>query len=190
MKISKREIEKKKKCRGEGYISKKGTPRLGKTMLDPCPKHCRQLCQKRVTEQQRQAVFDEFYALGDTNLQWEYIAQRLDRIYSKSRRKKGQNPRSLNIAYNFLIDGKLIQVCKTMFKHTLNIGDGVSLTALKKCKNGVLIEPDKRGGKKENIALNRPINQFVVQEQITESEVKDNITDNVASELFDESMCV
>lgn len=157
-------------------------------MRNPCPKQCRQHCQSRVTEQQRQAVFNEFYGLGDTNLQWEYIAQRLDRIYSKCRRKKSDNTRNLNVAYNFLIDGKLIQVCKTMFVNTLNIGDGVSLTALKKCRNGVLIEPDKRGVKKE-IFANQNLNNettIAVQEHITD-EAAENVVNN-NGEIFDESI--
>lgn len=138
-----------KKCRGESYLSKKGTPILAKQMRKPCDETCRQLCRSRVNEQQRQAVFDEFYGLGDTNRQWEYIAQRLGRIQPKYRQKKNPNSsRNFNISYNFLIDGNSVTVCKTMFTNTLNIGDGVSLTALRKCKDGVLIESDQRGRSK------------------------------------------
>lgn len=143
--MDKRKTEKLKKDRGEAYVSATGIPRLGKKMRNPCLRYkCRLNCQARVTANDRKKIFDEFYGLGDTHSQWEYIAQRLGRIVPKFRSKK--STRNLNLEYNFLLNGKKVRVCKVMFIHTLNVSDGVCVTALNKCnENGVLIQSDQRG---------------------------------------------
>lgn len=143
--MDKRKTEKLKKDRGEAYVSATGVPRLGKQMRKPCIRHkCRLNCQDRVTENDRANVFNEFYGLGDTHLQWEYIAQRLGRIIPKFRSKK--STRSYNLEYNFFLNGNKVRVCKVMFINTLNVSDGVCVTALNKCNEyGVLIQNDQRG---------------------------------------------
>lgn len=126
-------------------MSATGIPRLGRQMRKPCDRYtCRQHCLSRITEEQRDMVFKEFYALGDSHQQWQYLAQRLGRIIPKSRNVT--STRNYNIQYNFLLNEKKVRVCKVMFLNTLNISDGVCQTALNKCnEDGELIAIDQRG---------------------------------------------
>lgn len=144
-------MQKRKKYRGESYISKGGIPRLAKNMRQSCDREtCRLNCTARVTEQQRQMVFDEFYSLGNVHLQWVYLARRCGKIEPKYRRSRSKNLRGLNISYNFIFNDVNVQVCKVMFLNTLCIANGRCRTAIKKCVDGILVEKDKRGNIKFN----------------------------------------
>lgn len=140
-------MQKIKKYRGQSYISTNGgVPRLGKNMRKSCDrKICRLNCTARVTEQQRQMVFDEFYSLGSAQLQWIYLAKRCGKIEPKYGRGRSKNVRDLNVSYNFIINDVMVQVCKVMFLNTLCVANGKCRTAMKKCVDGVLVEKDKRG---------------------------------------------
>lgn len=114
-------------------------------MRKPCDSiTCRQRCQDRITHNQRQMLFNEYYALADTHKQWQYIAKRLGKVYPKYRDKKSM--RNLNVRYNFMLNDKMVSVCKKMFLNTYNVSNIVCKTALSKCNDkGEIIENDKRG---------------------------------------------
>lgn len=147
--IEKRNIEKLKRRRGESNITNSGVPRLGKSIRPTCPTNCLFKCTQNITPQQRQQLFNDFYALADVNAQWQYIGLNLTRITPKYR--KSPTVRRDNIAYVFIVNGVKVRVCKIYFHNTLGITKSVSDTALRKCDaNGVLIEPDQRGYYKRN----------------------------------------
>lgn len=120
---------------------------IGKSIRPACPENCLFQCRQKVTQLQRQQLFDEFHALADVHAQWQYMARNLTRIVPKYRKISSKDvSRKYNIAYAFVIDGVKVRVCKIYFHNTLGITSSVSKTALKKCdENGVLLEPDMRG---------------------------------------------
>lgn len=141
---NKRLLPKGKLYTGESYLSQNGVARSAKEMRNPCKRECRYRCQERITEQEREMIFKEYYGLADKHQQWQYIGQRLGRIHTNNNRKK--STRKLNIEYNFVINDKRVNVCKKMFLNTLNISNNVIETAGKKCnQDGVLIISDLRG---------------------------------------------
>lgn len=145
--MEKRFLEKLKLNRGESYVTKSGIARCGKSLREPCNENdCRFRCAQRISHEDRMNIFGQYYALGDKNQQWQYIAKNLERITPKYRRRNHGN-RQCNIAYGFTINGQRERVCKLFFSNTLCITGNVCTTALKKCDtNGVLLERDKRGG--------------------------------------------
>lgn len=138
------------KCHGEGYFTAAGIPQLPKKIRDPCDaEKCIQHCQIRVSDDDRQLVFKEYYSFQNINQQWQYIANCLgrERITPKClRRNRKRGTRKPNIEYNLYFRNEKQRVCKTMFLNTLNISDTVIKTVLSKCnENGVFVENDKRG---------------------------------------------
>lgn len=135
-----------KKYRGEGYVSRNGLPRLPKQMRDPCDAlTCKQQCQSRVTEEDRQFVFKEYYSFDNAVQQWEYIAKCLGRIEPKYRRRN-RGPRNLNVEYNFNLKNGREKVCKTMFLNTLVVTNSAIKAAFSKSnENGMFVGGDKRG---------------------------------------------
>lgn len=141
----KREITKKLRNNGEMYISF-GKVREAKRLQPPCDSMCRLKCTERITEHQRQEIFQQFWKLGDVNAQWAFIAQTTERIKPKYRRAKEESSRGLNIAYNFFIDGERLRVCKTFYLNTVDVSQRRVRTAVKKyIPEKDEIETDRRG---------------------------------------------
>ena len=144
--IQKRYLEKVNRNSGREYISKTGTARLAKQIRKPCS-DCKLNCASRITESERNQLFREYYLLGDINLQWQWIARRIERTTPKHRHRSGLTTRRQNVFhYNFIINGNKERVCKLFFLNTLAISNNATNTALKKCDEfGTLLENDLRG---------------------------------------------
>ena len=148
------------KASGIEYLSSKGTAQPGKRLKPSCNQICRNKCLEKITQEQRQQLFQTYYALGETSLQWQYIAKNIDRNVPVQRRRQGKRKtdtpykkRQSNINYFFQINGERIKVCREMFKNTFDISKKNILTALSKTSvDGELIDFDRRGGdrKKKN----------------------------------------
>lgn len=73
-----------------------------------------------ITDEQRQALFDDFW----TNLDWyekqEYVVKMVERVECKQTKSKASR-RNVTLKYHFVIDGEQLQVCKKMFLCTLGI---------------------------------------------------------------------
>lgn len=125
---------------------KKERPR--KSILPPCGEKCRIKCYEKISSEQRETIFSEFYKLGDIEKQREYIASNMTKICPKYKYSNVANPRNPNNAFFFIISGKNVRVCKQFFMATLAINNRTIQTVLKKqnvCESGTVIDIDRRG---------------------------------------------
>lgn len=117
-----------------------------KCIREPCGLNCRTQCSMKITNQHREQLFKDYWALGNIHRRWEYIGKSVKEVHPKYPRKLNGSNRSLNVAYYFKIDNERKRVCQHFFCTTLGIGKGLLRTAKRKCnQNGDLIENDKRG---------------------------------------------
>lgn len=111
----------------------------------PCSERCKLKCQEKLTEQDREAFFQDFWGLKDINRQRDFISRHMTPIQRKYRYTTTQKGRQLNNAFYFTKMGQQIRICKTFFMNTLDINNRVIQTVVKKRKDTGLVEEDKRG---------------------------------------------
>lgn len=133
-------------------------------MRPPCNETCRQKCYQKITNTQRQRLFDEYYSLADLHRQWQYLGRYMDktvpkqtsitkpRIYKTKERAavviERQRMRRSNIRYYLQTDTERLKVCMTMFLATFDITKEVTFTVVQKTnENGVLVQKDGRGSR-------------------------------------------
>lgn len=149
--IIRRQLEKKKRQSGVSYVSNAGIARLGRRMKEPCD-NCRFDCH-RFTETERTAIFDRYYELGDICLQWQFIAQSIEkRVPNRRRRDRAKAKRFHTYVYSFTLGDIKWRVCKEFFMNTLAISNNVVDSALRKSDaNGMLLVGDLRGSSKKTL---------------------------------------
>jgi len=149
-------VRKMKRTKGEEYVSDTTHKRVKERCVKPidCSK-CRQKCSSKVTEEQRQALFAEFYGLTSWEAQTAYIVQSIMEFEPARRATKtmqsGSVPRkSQSRAYYLTVsDGsssRSVKVCKEMFLKTFDLNTARVHYALskKKASHGLV---DERGTK-------------------------------------------
>ncbi|XP_061721962.1 uncharacterized protein LOC133528554 isoform X1 [Cydia pomonella] len=138
---------------GKDYTSRNGTQRAAKKMGARCPSTCRMKWSTKISEEQRQHIFDSFWSLGDRTKQWEYLAQfalrqTKRRIYTdrESKRKytiKYHLPSNTHEGLDIL---QPIEVCKKMFLGTFSVSEQLIYTSIdKKNKTTGISVADQRG---------------------------------------------
>lgn len=142
------------KYSGKPYINADGVARQGRSMRPPCNEACRQNCWKKITQSQRQRIFDAYYNLADLHQQWQYLGRYMDKTVPKQKiRLRGrtkdvrtQQTRRNNVRYYLQTDTERLNVCKRMFLATFDISHRVSVTVANKTNDhGVLVAKDGRG---------------------------------------------
>lgn len=143
-------------ARNSGKAYEKRSKKADKLMREerkikpPCTEKCKLQCFKKISEDQRKALFAEYWNLGDLAKQREYIGNCTTEIKPRYRyvREGGQRaPRNHNSAFYFNIRDQRVRVCKLFFRNTLDINDRPIRTVLAK-KNqvaGAVMAEDKRG---------------------------------------------
>lgn len=138
------------KYSGRPYIDADGVARQGRSMRPPCNEECRQKCWKKLTEFQRQRIFDGYYSLADLHQQWQYLGRYMDKTVSKQRSRvvgERKQMRRNNVKYYLPSDTERLHVCKKMFLATFDINNNTALTVVQKTDDhGVLVKKDGRGG--------------------------------------------
>ena len=102
-------------------------------MKPPCGSKCRYKCSEKICEEERQRIFDYYWALGDIVLQRQFISNCTKTVNPKYRFVRlGAKPvsRSHNNSFNFMCGQNLVRVCKLFFKNTLDINDRPIRTVL------------------------------------------------------------
>ncbi|KAK3908308.1 Bis(5'-nucleosyl)-tetraphosphatase, symmetrical, partial [Frankliniella fusca] len=131
--------------KGLAHVNVKGEAKEAKKMGNAC-ENCRFKCSSKVSDAERQEIFSNFWAMGDHTRQQDYIK---DHILRKSPavHLSEENQKKNSIKYFFVLDGKMVFVCKNMFLKTFNISERWVRTILKKLEagNGHIISPDLRG---------------------------------------------
>lgn len=108
-------------------------------MKPPCGDKCRQKCATLISEQQRQKIFDAYYALPDALHKRHFIANNIEEIKPKYVYKSSTRPRKHNLKFFFNDDKKQkTRVCQKFFLNTLDI----SLSIIRTVRNKVYANND------------------------------------------------
>lgn len=121
-----------------------------KSIKSPCK--CVKKCGEKILLEQRKAIFNEYWKLGDHEKQWHYITRHAKSKNIKKMSLDRKKNRTQTIKYDFKVnrdDTDGVEVCKTFFLNTLAITEKVVYTALEKVKSEDIT--DNRG-----IHNNRP----------------------------------
>ena len=114
--------EKRKRLRAHGKEYEQARKKNGQAvfrearrMRAPCPEKCLQHCRDRITEEERQQLFDSYWGSGQTEAQRQLIKDSIDVIKQEGKRNTNK--------FHLRSKGQRIQVCKTMFINTYDIKD-------------------------------------------------------------------
>ena len=112
---------------GLDYTTCKGTVKTGRQLQpNPCVgRECMFKCGKTFSEQNRQAIFEEYWKLGKTpQRQRDFIAHHVVKKPIQRRRKEtASNKRNFTCEYSLPIGGEPKLVCKSFFLSTLSVGE-------------------------------------------------------------------
>ena len=101
-------------------------------------------CSSKVTEEQRQSIFDTYWSKQNYELQREFLCQNISTTQTK--RHYGKTKRRKTAATYFIkTEDKTYRVCKSFFLKTLDIGKKTVDLALKKQQHGAFPGCDMRG---------------------------------------------
>ncbi|XP_026284085.1 uncharacterized protein LOC113210344 isoform X1 [Frankliniella occidentalis] len=132
---------------GKEHVNLKGKVVRARHLGEGCVDTCRFRCKDRLEEEDRQAIFNHFWSLGDHQLQWLFIS-RHTRVREPKHRTTNVDPelsrRKTTRNYFFTVFRAEpssrrgyeteceIPVCKTMFLRTLDVSDSWVESAIAK----------------------------------------------------------
>lgn len=125
---------------GKAYTmhTKEKTMRTERRLKPPCGEKCRLISSSKIDEEARMEVFNSYWDLGELSLQCQFLANSITAIEPTYRYVSiggSRQPRALNRAFHFHVNGEKVRVCKLFFKNTLDINDRPIRTVLEKQKN-------------------------------------------------------
>lgn len=134
---------------GKSYKSRTGKIVEARKIRAPCTDKCVLSCSKKIVEHFRVQLFNEYWKLGSLQRQRDYLGYCTEKLVSKYRRitSTSSEPRRVNCAFYFLIDGQKIRVCKTFLINTLGITERSIRTVIKSKASGMEIAPEDKRGK-------------------------------------------
>lgn len=100
---------------GKSYVSQSKTKKIfnERKLRTACGNKCRLHCTDKISETDRQKLFDAFWNIADLQRQREFIASNIVVIKPKYRYSSTQNLRKNNSAFHFVVADNKIRVCKT-----------------------------------------------------------------------------
>ena len=130
---------------GKAYISKKGKNVQDRVMKPPCS--CRLCCYEKITEIEKMEIFRSYWDAQKSNdMKRQFIRSCIEtKPIARPRSRQGAKSKTNSLTYRFVMNQRVVRVCKVMFLNTLCISNTVVITSLKKEKLGGLVEPDQRG---------------------------------------------
>lgn len=142
-------VRKRQRNSGKQYISRTGKTVAEKSIKLPCTEKCRLKCRNKITEEQRQEIFDCYWGLGTLQRQRDFLNSCLTTLKVPYRRVKegAAKTRKQNCVFHFTVNGESNRVCKIFFINTLGISERTLRTVIEgrnSCSTGVIPE-DKRG---------------------------------------------
>lgn len=142
-------VRKRQRNSGKEYISRTGKTVAEKSIKLPCTEKCRLKCRNKITEDQRQEIFDCYWRLGTLQRQRDFLNSCLTTLKVPYRRVKegAAKTRKQNCVYHFTVNGESKRTCKIFFINTLGISERTLRTVIEgrnSCSTGV-IPDDKRG---------------------------------------------
>ena len=134
--------------RGLSYSSGKRQRKPTRKLGDACPVTCRNKCQTKIPQEQREELFNSYWAIGNVQGQWQFIKSHItvtEKVPVPVTRTRGnESPVKSRHSKTGAFPLYGTEVCKFMFLNTLAISDRVMRTATGKSKKGHT-KLDKRG---------------------------------------------
>ena len=169
-------VRKMKRTKGEEYVSDTTHKCVKARCVQPIDcSNCRLKCNTKVTEEQRQGLFAEFYGLNSWEAQTTYIVQSIMEFEPAKRATKnmqsdsGPRKTQSRAYYMTISDGsssKSVRVCKDMFLKTFDLNTARVHYALTK-KKAFQVLRDERGSKvnaaKTPLALTDAVKNHIAQ---------------------------
>ncbi|KAK5645229.1 hypothetical protein RI129_006529 [Pyrocoelia pectoralis] len=125
-------------------VTRELVTRMARKLLPPCGEKCRLACTKKINEDDRLIIFNEFWALSDLQRQRDFIANCMTPI--KTKYGKENDRRRLNNAFHLIHNGDKSRVCRKFFVATLGISTRMLRTVDNKIDpNTRIVSKDSRG---------------------------------------------
>ncbi|XP_064119082.1 LOW QUALITY PROTEIN: uncharacterized protein LOC135224101 [Macrobrachium nipponense] len=157
---------------GQSYINTKGKLVNAKRVWPQDCSRCPLKCNARISEEDRQKIFAEYWGLADYNLQREYLAAHMQR-----EEKLGPSGLLRTVILYFLTQGKdkKLQVCRQFFLKTLDVSEKASRIVLEKMVRGEL---GSDSGATSPLGIIRPLSA----QGETQESAKENETSNMSND--------
>ncbi|KAL0830179.1 hypothetical protein ABMA28_003636 [Loxostege sticticalis] len=150
---------------GKQYINKKYKEIKPRSVQPPCGDKCRLKCCEKISEDQRQTIFNVYWKLGKVDAQRSFIMSCMTNITPRYKYTNASNPRNCNQAFHFIVEGQSVRVCKTFFIKTLDISDRVIRTVKSKIDEHGVLAQDLRGQHSNHLRVDEQllndIKQFI-----------------------------
>lgn len=148
----KRNCRKRAREKGDSYISVVGKPVPARSVKPVDCTSCMYKCSSHISEEERQELFKIYWDLETYKQRVDFLCDLVEEFLPlRPRRYKGNSEsksrRSFSRRYRIKIDDKIVRVCKDFFLSTLDIGDSMVSTSLKKKRTNPTAIQDLRGKK-------------------------------------------
>lgn len=144
----KKNIRKRKRARGEDYVSTTGAMVAARNVVISCEVncHCPLKCSEKINKDRQNQLRQQFYEMSDWSVQTAYICAQVKVSKIKKRYTKTAESRRQNSKYYYLpnADGHDVRVCKVFFQGVLSLSDGRIARATNQKVDGVP-QADQRG---------------------------------------------
>ena len=142
----KKNINKRMRNKGKGYQSKNKHGqlklRVPRKMGPGCGIGCNSKCHEKISNRDRDRVFEGFWHLANVDRQRDFISRHIKCTKAK---RQTTHRRKHSFEYNLEIRGSKFRVCKTFFLHTLAISKTVVENTMKKKTDVATVLTDRRG---------------------------------------------
>lgn len=131
------------RIRGEKYTTKSGRSIPAKRLQSPCHANCRLKCQSKISQEDRQKNFDQYWELASFILQRKFIFEHHKAVPVQRRRFRSVEGKPRQYSSHYFLDsfnsnGSLeqVQVCERMFLRTFDICRNIVSYLHKKVQTG------------------------------------------------------
>lgn len=131
------------RVRGENYTTKSGRNIPAKRLQSPCNSNCRLKCQSKISQEERQKNFDQYWELASFILQRKFIFEHHKAVPVQRRRFRNVEGKPRQYSSHYFLDrlnnnGSLeqVQVCERMFLRTFDICRNIVSYLHKKVQTG------------------------------------------------------
>lgn len=139
---------------GEAYISSRGKEVAARAIGKGCSVQCRLKCQESFSQEDRQQIFSNFWSMGNTELQKQFVSkyvakQQKARCYTNG----SSSRRQFTYTYTLLKHDNTIKVCKSFFLATLGIRQDFVFNAISKQRVDGTMTLDSRGQHSNHVCV-------------------------------------
>ncbi|CAH1102530.1 unnamed protein product [Psylliodes chrysocephalus] len=153
----KKNLTKRLRNEGKQYINKNNKLVRERRLGPPCTEKCKLKCKTKLTNEERQDIFNEYYNLPDLQSKRKFVAFHMSAIIPAYQYKRGKR-RNNNAFYFTNKEGARIRVCKSFFLSTLDLSDRFTRTVTEKTISNTegIVTEDLRGkhGKQRRVDNN------------------------------------